>query len=50
MNGLTRGKQAMTEERISNIAQTSFLVGGAMYIGYSLVQSVLSVLTGFLHF
>jgi len=38
----------MTEENVSNIAQASFLVGAGLYVGFSLLKFVMSLISGFL--
>jgi len=38
----------MNEERVSNIAQASFLVGAGLYIGYSLTRLIVETLATFI--
>ena len=40
----------MTEERVSDIAQISFLSGAGLYIGYSLTELILSLIGRYLRF
>lgn len=42
------GEYDMNEERVSNIAQASFLAGAGLYIGYTFMKMALTVVARFI--